>query len=54
MIILIAILCSAYFPGVTDFAPLEKIKVLIQFCKVRNKHLIVGCDANANQMIVSG
>jgi Endonuclease-reverse transcriptase len=43
------IICSAYFPfDSTSPPPSEIILNLVNFCKLNNKQLILGCDANAH------
>ena len=46
------ILCSAYFPfDSPDPPPSNNIKKLVNFCKTSNKHLIIGCDSNAHNVL---
>ena len=43
------IVCSAYLPG-DDNLPVEFVK-LLDYCHSNNRHLIIGCDANAHHTI---
>lgn len=46
------IIASAYFPGDdTNLPPPEEVRSLVKHCKRRNKHLILGCDANAHHSV---
>lgn len=45
------IVASAYFPGDSVEVPPIEVAALIQHCKLRNKQLIIGCDANAHHTV---
>lgn len=45
------IFASAYFPGESDDPPPRDVQRLIQHCKRNNKHIIMGCDANAHHVV---
>lgn len=44
------VVCSAYFPGDrnADMPPTKEVRELVAFCRRKNFHLIVGCDANSH------
>ena len=44
------VVCSAYLPGDTKEMP-NQLTALINYCRTKNKHLIIGCDANAHHII---
>ena len=48
------IICSAYFPGINESGRnviSENLNNLIDYCKSNHTELIVGCDANAHNII---
>ncbi|XP_055527440.1 uncharacterized protein LOC129720053 [Wyeomyia smithii] len=45
------IVASAYFPGDNVEIPSKEVAALVQHCKLKNKQLIIGCDANAHHMV---
>jgi hypothetical protein len=45
------ILASAYFPGDQDLIPTEETNRLIDYCHKNNLQYIIGCDANAHNVI---
>lgn len=43
------VLCSAYFPGDSfSSPPSQNIEDIVEYCKINNKQLIMGCDCNAH------
>ena len=45
------IVASAYFPGDTDLVPNEETTRLINHCHKNNLQFIIGCDANAHNIV---
>ncbi len=45
------ILASAYFPGDHNLIPTEETKRLIDHCHKNNLQFIIGCDANAHNVV---
>lgn len=48
------IICSAYFPGINEAGRnviSDKLNKLIEYCNSKHIELIVGCDANAHNII---
>ena len=45
------VIASAYFPGDVDEVPPAEVQRLVEFCRLHNKPLVIGCDANAHHTI---
>ncbi|XP_045460460.1 uncharacterized protein LOC123670918 [Harmonia axyridis] len=45
------VIASGYFPGDAISPPPEEVQRLIEWCRMKKKQLILGCDANAHHKV---
>lgn len=45
------VVASAYFPGEDQEAPPPEVGHLLDYCRQKNLHFLIGCDANAHHVV---